>query len=117
MSREDVERRHADAEIDVLFYLAAVEHGDTRLAADVLFSIGLTAPAAFIAFNKLARELLKAQQSNHAMRELILSEHIIGTLHADCCGRRECAVCYSPWPCTAARVAGVQADTDTEETE
>ena len=61
MSREDVERRHADAELDVLFYLAAVEHGDSRLAADVLMSVGLTAPAAFIAFNLMAKELLKAQ--------------------------------------------------------
>ena len=61
MSRDDVERRYADAELDLTFYLAAIEHGDSRLAADVLMSVGLTAPAAFIAFNLMAKALLKAQ--------------------------------------------------------
>ena len=65
--KEEIANRYRDAELDLALYLGAVEHGDSRLAADILLSIGLTEPAAYIAFNLMARELLKAQSR---LREL-----------------------------------------------
>ena len=62
--KEEIANRYRDAELDsaLAMYLGAVEHRrPRRLAADILLSIGLTEPAAYIAFNLMARELLKAQ--------------------------------------------------------
>jgi len=50
---------------------------------------------------RLTAEIMK-------LRGVILDEHKLGTEHAECCGRRECAVCYTPWPCNAARAAGIE---------
>ena len=44
--KEEIANRYRDAELDLAMYLGAVEHGDSRLAADILLSIGLTEPAA-----------------------------------------------------------------------